>query len=247
MTAAETTRRRSRPLAFDIVEAFAERMRDGRLAPGDKLPAEAEIMVEFGVSRTVVREVISKLQAGGQVQTRHGVGSFVLGDSVVVELPGVGAAVRMSTLIEVVAVLELRLGVETETAALAAVRRSDTELQTMYDAQSEFGQALRDGHDTVKSDLNLHLEIARATHNSQFFNLVASLGRKLIPRSRIDTSALAGEGRREYLKRVHAEHDSIVSAIANHDPEAARAAMRTHLSNSRERLRRLQRESAGAR
>ena len=56
-----------------------------------------------------------------------------------------------------------------------------------------------------------------------------------------DTAArLAGEGRREFVRRVHAEHQSIVDAIVNRDPEAARAAMRTHLSNSRERLRRAQ-------
>jgi len=51
----------------------------------------------------------------------------------------------------------------------------------------------------------------------------------------LNTAKVAGEGRREYLQRVNTEHDNIVSAIANHDPEAARAAMRTHLANSRER------------
>ena len=46
---------------------------------GDKLPTEAAIMAEFDVSRTVVREAISKLQASGLVETRHGIGTFVLG------------------------------------------------------------------------------------------------------------------------------------------------------------------------
>jgi hypothetical protein len=59
----------------------------------------------------------------------------------------------------------------------------------------------------------------------------------IIPRTRVNTSQNAPEGRLTYLQRVHGEHDSIYGAIKNQDTEAARAAMRTHLSNSRERLR----------
>lgn len=240
----ENVRRKSRPLALDLVDAFTERMRDGRLATGAKLPSEAEIMGEFGVSRTVVREAISKLQAGGLVRTRHGIGTFVLGarDAAQFRLAG---ADQMATLLDVVAVLELRLGLEAEASALAAVRRSDTELRAMRKAQDDFERAVRSGADTIEADMRLHLEIARATHNTHFLDLMTHLGTMLIPRSRIDTSRLAGESRGEYLMRIHAEHESCVNAIANHDPEAARAAMRTHLSNSRERLRRAKLAAGG--
>ncbi|HEY2978746.1 MAG TPA: GntR family transcriptional regulator, partial [Burkholderiaceae bacterium] len=78
-TAASAPRRRS--LAHDLVEQLGARIRAGRLQQGDKLPTEAAIMGEFGVSRTVVREAISKLQAAGLVHTRHGVGTFVAGPS----------------------------------------------------------------------------------------------------------------------------------------------------------------------
>ena len=84
------------------------------------------------------------------------------------------------------------------------------------------------------------MEIARATQNAHFVELMMYLGTMLIPRTRVNTARLAGEGRRDFLRRVHAEHESIVDAIANRDPEAARATMRTHLSNSRERLCRAQ-------
>mgnify|MGYP003399265767 CR=1 FL=1 len=66
-------------MAHELVESLGDRIRDGRLVPGDKLPTEAAFMAEFGVSRTVVREAISKLQASGLVETRHGVGTFVVG------------------------------------------------------------------------------------------------------------------------------------------------------------------------
>lgn len=72
-------RRKPRTLALELVDSLGDRIRDGRLALGDKLPTEAAIMAEFNVSRTVVREAISKLQASGLVETRHGIGTFVLG------------------------------------------------------------------------------------------------------------------------------------------------------------------------
>jgi GntR family transcriptional regulator, transcriptional repressor for pyruvate dehydrogenase complex len=70
------------------------------------------------------------------------------------------------------------------------------------------------------------------------------LGTMIIPRARLNTARVAGESRKEYLRRVNTEHENIVNAIANQDPEGARAAMRTHLANSRERLRRAH-EAAG--
>src|SRR5690606_27580286 len=74
-------RRRARGLAHALVEEFARRIQAGELKPGDKLPTESEIVRAQGVSRTVVREAISRLQAGGLVETRHGIGSFVLAPS----------------------------------------------------------------------------------------------------------------------------------------------------------------------
>ena len=70
-----------------------------------------------------------------------------------------------------------------------------------------------------------------------FANLMTYLGTMIIPRTRINTTQNAPEGRLIYLQRVNSEHESIYNAIRNQDSEAARAAMRTHLSNSRERLR----------
>jgi GntR family transcriptional regulator, transcriptional repressor for pyruvate dehydrogenase complex len=228
--------RRPRTLATTLVNAFGVRIREGHLDVGSKLPTETALMAEFGVSRTVVREALSKLQAGGLVLTRHGIGSFVVG-------PGENfriAPEHVATIRDVVAVLELRIGLEAEAAALAASRRAPANVQALRKALRAFSRAVAEDTDAVASDLQLHMEIARATQNEHFVELMTYLGTMLIPRTRVNTARLAGEGRREFLRRVHAEHQSIVDAIVNRDPEAARAAMRTHLSNSRERLRRAQ-------
>ncbi len=179
--------RRSRSLALELVESIGDRIRDGRLAAGAKLPTEAEIMASYGVSRTVVREALSKLQASGQVTTRHGIGTFVVG-------PGDGAPFRiapeqLATLADVVAMLELRIGMETEAAALAAQRRDEHNLRAMRTALDEFDQAVGHGMDGVGPDFRFHLEIARATQNRHFGELMAALGELVRAQRRFGAAA----------------------------------------------------------
>lgn len=230
-------RRRPRTLALELVDALRERIRDGRLQIGDKLPTEAAFMEEFEVSRTVVREAISKLQAAGLVETRHGIGTFVLG-------LGEGPAFKItpeqfSTLQDVIAVLELRIGLETEAAGLAAQRRTESNLVDMRRALDAVIAAVEQGTDSVAADFQFHLEIARATQNSHFAELMSTLGSQIIPRARLESADPSAE-RLAYMRRVNGEHESILDAIQAQDAESARAAMRTHLSNSRERRRRAQ-------
>ena len=229
-------RRRPRTLAFELVDALGDRIRDGRLATGDKLPTESALMGEFGVSRTVVREAISKLQASGLVETRHGIGTFAvgLGDSSAFRIE----PQQLATLRDVIAVLELRIGLETEAAAIASQRRTPQNLQALREALNAFAEAVEAGRDAVTADYQFHLEIARATQNPHFASLMGTLGATIIPRARLAPAGSVDEAQRNYLRRVNAEHDSIFDAIANQDAEGARAAMRTHLANSRERRRR---------
>lgn len=232
-------KRPGRSLAQAVVDALAARVHDGRLVPGAQLPTEGGLMVEFGVSRTVVREALSRLQAEGLVQTRHGIGSFVR------EPEAAAASARafriapeqLETLRDVIAVLELRIAVEVEAAGLAAQRRAPQHLRVMRAALDEFERAVEEGRDAVAADLRFHVEVARATGNEHFERLLVSLGSKIIPRARLDTTP-PDAARLAYLRRVNTEHEGIYDAIAAGDAEAARAAMRTHLAASRERRRR---------
>jgi GntR family transcriptional regulator, transcriptional repressor for pyruvate dehydrogenase complex len=229
--------RRPRSLTTDLVQSLGDRIRDGRLPAGEKLPREADLMEEFGVSRTVVREAISRLQAAGMVETRHGVGTFAvgLGDASTFRI----APDQLGTLQDVIAVLELRIAVETEAAGLAALRRQDTHLRSMRSALDAFAAAVEAGRDAVGPDFQFHLEIARATGNAHFAQLMGTLGGMMIPRARLEPAEPLTPQRSEYLRRVNGEHEGIYDAIVRQDADAARAAMRTHLSNSRERRRRL--------
>lgn len=230
------SRRKPRTLAHELVDALGDRIREGQLAAGAKLPTEAAIMEAFGVSRTVVREAISKLQTSGLVTTRHGVGTFVvgLGEAAPFRI----APEQYATLRDVIAVLELRIGVEAEAAVLAAGRRTPENLRNLRHALDAFASAVEEGRDAVGPDFQFHLEIARATQNPHFVDLLSTLGTMIIPRSRLESENPARIERMEYLKRVNSEHESIYQAIAARDVEGARASTRTHLVNSRERRRR---------
>src|SRR5574343_1920436 len=228
-------RNRRGGLVQEVVQHLQQLIQSGQLKPGDKLPTESAVMGELGVSRTVVREAISRLQASGQAETSHGIGTFVL------EAPSTHnfriAEQDMATIDDVIAVLELRISLETEAAGLAAQRATPDQLSAMANALHGFSMAIHSHSDAVPSDFQFHMEIAKATGNRHFAELMTYLGTHIIPRTRIKTADQAPEGRQAYLERVHGEHESIFNAIRNHDTEAARAAMRTHLSNSRDRLR----------
>src|SRR5260221_3340126 len=100
-----TFARRTRSLAEAVVEYRKERIASNALRPGDKLPTESELMETLGVSRTVVREAISRLQAEALIETRHGIGSFLLKPRAEGLGIGLGAA---STLCDILSMLELR-------------------------------------------------------------------------------------------------------------------------------------------
>ncbi|WP_342620997.1 FadR/GntR family transcriptional regulator [Rhodoferax sp. GW822-FHT02A01] len=226
--------RRVKGLVNEVMESLAGSIRSGAIKPGEKLPTESEIVARFDVSRTVVREAISRLQANRLVETRHGVGTFALPPEDTKNFKI--ADVDFATVADVIALLELRISLETEAAGLAAQRRTEQNLQSMQAMLDAFVIAIEEDSDAVPSDFNFHMEVARATGNRHFADLMTYLGTMIIPRTRVNTPNSAPEGRLAYLRRVHSEHESIFSAIRNQDTDAARAAMRTHLANSKDRL-----------
>ena len=229
--------RKPRNLAQAVMAELAEHIRDGELRPGDKLPTESEIMAEQGVSRSVVREAISRMQAAGLVETRHGIGTFVLPPPP----PAMGIdPATVTTVRDVIALLELRIGLETEAAGLAAARRSAAQLDTVRAALDDLRRAARHGQDTADLDRQFHLTIARASGNGYFHAILQHLGADIIPRARINSAGLVHADPVAYMAQVEREHEQIVDAIARSDPDSARAAMRLHIGNSRERLRKAQ-------
>jgi len=218
------------------MDHMTAKIRSGTFQPGDKLPTEPDLMAEQGVSRTVIREAMSRLQAAGFVETRHGVGTFVLPPPAPSAQPL--DLMTVVTIRDVLAMLELRISVETEAAGLAAQRRTEEHLQLMRRAIDDFETGVNKGESSVDADFQFHLQIALATGNKYFEDFYRRLGKTTIPRTRLDMSQLSSEPAQSYLIRTNREHEYILDAISRKDPQTASAGMRMHLTNSCERLRR---------
>jgi DNA-binding FadR family transcriptional regulator len=216
-----------------LVEAVTERIQSGQYRKGDQLPTEKDLIEEFGVSRTVVREAIANLKAGGLVATRQGKGAFVRDEGVRAFRI---AEENLGLVEEVLEALELRIAIESEAAALAARRRSPENLGRIAAAAEAMDRAVEAGEPTVDLDIAFHRAIAQATGNRHFLGLFNYLGEVLVPRARVPTHEYDAATLQDYLRRISGEHHQIVAAIEDGDSDAARAALRMHLGGSRDRL-----------
>ncbi|MFK4088949.1 FadR/GntR family transcriptional regulator [Kribbella sp. NPDC020789] len=219
-----------RGLAYDVVAELKRRILTGELAPGVKLPPESSLVEEFGVSRTVIREAVSRLQAAGLVETFQGRGSFVL------EVPGPVELREVRSHQDVLELLEFRTGVESEAAALAAARRTDLQLRGIERALDGFRRIGADPARSVEADFAFHLAVVLACGNRFYADAIRELGPMMIllPRTRLDPAYEMSDP--DHLTRVIHEHENIHTAIVHGDADAARAAMRVHLTSTRHRL-----------
>jgi GntR family transcriptional regulator, transcriptional repressor for pyruvate dehydrogenase complex len=226
----------SRNLTADLAADLRNRIVDGVIQPGDKLPSENTLIGEFGVSRTVVRAALTRLQAEGLVETERGRGSFALTPPPdgTTAANGTRAVVTMEDRIHL---LEFRIGVEAEAAALAARNRTDRQLKAMLNALEEFTAGVEHPAHAMKADYEFHRAIAAASGNPFYSDCLASLGQTMIamPRTRLMTGV--EHYARDHFEQVVHEHESIYAAIAEGDEPSSSAAMRSHLANSRRRLR----------
>jgi len=220
----------------EVVDRIAAEIRGGVLGPGDRLPTEQALMVAMGVSRTVVREAVSALKAEGLVVTRQGSGAFVSKEPSRVAFRIDSAAAKLD---EVISVMELRLAVEVEAAALAAERASSADRARIRKAQATFASAIAAGETAVKEDFAFHLAVAHAMRNARFADFLVFLGHHVIPRQSVRETLTDAAALKGYLTRIAREHERIIEAIEAGEPAEARKAMRLHLTNGLERYRRL--------
>ncbi len=219
-------------LAEAVVAGLKNRILTGALAPGSKLPSESELVEQFSVSRTVIREAVTRLRGEGLVETFRGRGSFVLSVPEPTSFRVEASAIRSHQ--DVLAILDFRIGVESEAAALAAARRHAPEVDEVSAAMDRFARAAPD--EAVEADFAFHRAVAAATGNRFYLDLVESLGPMMIllPRTRLGEAYSHTDA--IHVERVRAEHDNIAAAVNAGDADTARASMRVHLGNTRRRL-----------
>ncbi|MDX1524137.1 MAG: FadR/GntR family transcriptional regulator [Anaerolineae bacterium] len=209
-----------------IVDQIQNRIIEGRLRPGDKLPSERELAEQFDVSRTAVREAVKALHQKGLVEVRAGKGTFITdvvnSTSEVVRdslnlIVGIGLGNGMIDLVQVREILE------PEIAAIAAEKVSNQHLQMMQQAVETMDAAMEDAEVFVEADLKFHVTLAQATQNP------------LIPILLDPIMDLLREQRKRIFlveggpQRGQDHHKRILEVVKQRDPTAARQAMIAHL------------------
>jgi GntR family transcriptional regulator, transcriptional repressor for pyruvate dehydrogenase complex len=219
-------------LTDHVASELTKRIIGMRLRPGDRIGSEAEIATQFAVSRTVVREAVSRLKSDGLVISKQGLGAIVAkNDS--------SRPLRISlnnTKIadDLLHLVELRVPFEIEAASLAAARRTQSDLARMRRALLGMDEAIGAGEDGVAADVEFHRAIVAATGNPHFvsfMNFIEPLVCRAITVSRMNTALVPGGS-----AKVQAEHSRIYESIKNKDPKGGAAAASIHVRNTAKRL-----------
>lgn len=217
-----------------IANVISSEISEGRLKAGDRLPTEQALSERFGVSRSVVREAIARLRSDGTVVSRQGAGVFVIGMEEGVTLRIDAELLTDRSVFQ--SVFELRAILETRGAGLAAVRAEDDQRAAISDALERMRQSVEEwGERGVSADLDFHRAVAMASGNSYIAAtvgmLTAQMRQSIMFMRQNMSDPLAN------LKSTNIiEHSAIHDAIMLRSPQAAREAMRVHISAAAERL-----------
>jgi GntR family transcriptional repressor for pyruvate dehydrogenase complex len=218
-------------LADRVAAILAEEIESGRLAEGDKLPTEVELVKQLGVSRTVIREAVSRLRNAGLVEPRQGRGVFVMPRRT---RPLDLEAESSDTKSKVLHIVEVRRAMEGEAASLAATRATPADIARMRQSLAAIDTAVAAGGDGVDEDLAFHQSVAESTGNAVMVSTVRYLGEVL--RSGIRVTRANEARRNDFIEAVRNEHHAILAAIESGDARAARTAARRHMKHAASRL-----------
>lgn len=222
-------------LSARVVAALRAQLVAGEIPAGARLPTEVTLTGRFGVSRTVIREALAVLAADGLVEARQGAGVFAVRHPSAAF--GALAAELGSRVSDALNVLEVRLAIEVESAALAALRRNPSQEAAIQEAFFEFERAFRRSEPTGPADFAFHRAIAAATGNPFYVEILDALGQRAIPCDVTSPWSTELTQSHDYQLQLQREHRAILEAISARDADGARAAMRGHLGGSQERYR----------
>ncbi|MFY9908862.1 MAG: FadR/GntR family transcriptional regulator [Candidatus Sulfotelmatobacter sp.] len=219
---------RTSRLYEQIVQQIEESVLKGTLKPGDQLPAERELALQLGVSRTAVREAVKALREKGLVEAYSGRGTFITDGTTHAARQSFDLMVKIGQQESSANLAELRLILEPGIAALAAERIEEEYLTAMRDAVAVMDRSLKDPAAYIEADLDFHLALAEAAANPLILSLIDSIV-GLLREQRIKIFNVEGGPQRG---QIH--HKCILEAMEQRNPEMARTAMSAHLEQVRQ-------------
>jgi DNA-binding FadR family transcriptional regulator len=217
-----------------IVEQLREFFLNGDLKPGDKLPSERELASKFNVSRTSIREALRMLELRGAIDIRRGGGSYIKSTEFPLSTEELSSVITKAESHLVYEMLELRRALEAESAYLAAQRANSADLEKIRKALEKMAASKNDVESGLEADLNFHLSIVRATHNSLFIELIQTMSEHMEDTIRTTRRHRLADPARA-LDTLD-EHKRIFLAIASGNAVQARNLVEEHISRIRSEL-----------
>lgn len=214
--------------SLSIQNAIISKIRDlinfKNLEPGDKLPSERSLSEKFEVTRSSVRAAIQKLEFYGLLDSIPQSGTFVANIGVIAINGMIDDILRLEDP-DFKALVETRILLELKTVRLAAIRRTEEDLEKIKEALDAYTKKVLEGKDAVQEDLLFHLAIARASGNSTMNTFMLVITPEII--TNFEKYHVCDKG---LAKRGIKEHDDIFEAIKKQDPQLAKAKMKEHFN-----------------
>lgn len=197
--------------------------------PGTRLPTERQLAERLGVGRSTLREAMRLLAFIGATTARQGSGTYIstVENGAADRLIGLALTVQRSRVHEVI---EARRVLETEIVRLAAARYEPADQEALEEVMQRMRDAVADPQSASRHDLQYHMLLARASHNSVLVHFSNGM------RGLLDIWMKRAVNREPVVQEIVEEHQSILDAVLNHDPDLAASAMANHLNHAAERL-----------
>jgi len=225
---------RPKKLSEEIVDQIKDLISRGDLRPGQRIPSERELASFLGVSRPSVREAIMVLEAMGFLESRQGGGTYVrsLADATMADPLANMVERRDPRMLH--ALTEVRIGLETWSAYLAAKRAEEPEIERLRELYAIMVEQASSGGWDAEIDAQFHLTITAATHNTLQIHVLDTI--QNLFKTTIMVALSEFYSKEGYIELLLNHHHDIMEAIATHDPERARDRMMEHLTLVEEKL-----------
>lgn len=219
-------------ISDEVYKQIVSLISNGQLKPGDKIPSERDLSSELGISRQSIREALNRAEVMGLIEVRQGEGSFIL-SSLKGSLKPPLTVIIEKEVERILDFLEIRKLVEGWCAEKAAVEASGKELEDMKDTLNKMKKVASKDKQWEELDLELHLSIAKATHNIIAIHIMDALKVNFNLFFRFTKSMPSSER----LDILWQHHYDIVDAIARKDSESAKQNVIEHLNFIEEKIR----------
>lgn len=216
------TKNENQEVQNSIIIGIKDLINYKNLEPGDKLPSERMLSEKFEVSRSNVREAIQKLEFYGLLKSRPQSGTFVANIGVIAMNGMIEDILRLDEP-NFKSLVETRILLELKTVRLAALRRTEEDLEKMREALDAYEEKVMNGKDAVQEDLLFHLAIANASGNSLMNIFMLKITPEIITNFQKHHVCDAG-----LSQRGIADHKAIYNAIKDKDAQLAKQKMKEH-------------------